>query len=355
MKTMCALLQVTIFLCSVAMINGNCLESCHSVEKPSSLGTHCTVLQWSELKNCSLTTLVLSKNSIEIIETSHDSTFKNITHFFMTKNNLKHLPDNFLHDAVDLLSLNLSYNKLISLPTGFLKNSSILKNLSLEGNSLSSIPSSVISPVLESLTVDCECNVARAIIDGMPEHCKNTTDCTLQVKCQKDSRWYNMSDFYQEECSETNLPLVLYIVVPIVALALIVGGIILYLCHRKKKLNFVSKSTSDKSPAHSQPRYMTRNVDIAPNTSEELRDPRQDYENVIVGYRQSDQVKSYDYLERPKKKSVNSNDMIEEDIYLESDVNDQPIYNNTQAVYYSYTEHGPMDKEEDDVYIIPDQ
>lgn len=56
--------------------------------------------------------------------------------------------------------------------------------------------------------------------------------------------------------------------------------------------------------------------------------------------------------------SAHSKQTMEEDPYLESDVceGNQPIYSNTQGVYYNYGNHGDIgiNKEDDDVYILPD-
>lgn len=59
-----------------------------------------------------------------------------------------------------------------------------------------------------------------------------------------------------------------------------------------------------------------------------------------------------------KKTEAPSKQTMEEDPYLESDVceGNQPIYSNTQGVYYNYGNHGDIgiNKEDDDVYILPD-
>ncbi|KAM4807916.1 uncharacterized protein WCC33_001119 [Rhinophrynus dorsalis] len=130
------------------------------------------------------------------------------------------------------------------------------------------------------------------------------------------------------------------------------------MCRKKKSTtNLQNKEISHKSPAHGQPRYTTRNMDSISTAADRFRDPKQDYENVIVGQLQPTKIKPYDHLKEEGSHHGKSNAIIEDDnIYLESDVNDQPIYSNTQALYYDYTDPtSNLNKEQDDVYILPDQ
>ncbi|CAI9600466.1 unnamed protein product, partial [Staurois parvus] len=161
-----------------------------------------------------------------------------------------------------------------------------------------------------------------------------------------------LGDYFTENCG-SQVFLILYIVLPIVALGLIVGGVTLYLCKKRNSADFGSKTDTEKSPSHEQPRYMARNMDIMASTSNQ--GPRQEYENVFIGHLQT---KPHDYSKEKCRPEAPSKQTMEEGIYLESDVNEgnQPIYSNTQGVYYNYCNQGDIgiNKEDDDVYILPD-
>ncbi|XP_053558930.1 uncharacterized protein LOC128649600 [Bombina bombina] len=342
---MCALLLLAVFLYGVINTNGQCLKpDCQFVD-PSGRELNCTLLKWPNCKN----TVNLSNKGIEYVEIQTNTTFQSLVNLDISNNKLTHLPEHFLYNAFALKEINLSNNMLKSLPENFLRNSSKLENIRLEGNQLSFIPSSIFHRDLVNITTDCNCKIAGTLIQDKSDLCNNMTKCP-SITCQTASGSSSVDDYYKKECGYL---LILYIAIPIVILVLVIGGVILFVCKRKRKhSDFESKSVTDKSPAHSQPRYMTRNVDSVPTASKS--NPRQDYENVVIGYMQPEQALSYEYPNKSKSQGTNSNNMMEE-IYLESDVNDQPIYNNTQDVYYNYTDHGPINKEEEDVYIVPDQ
>ncbi|MEE6488274.1 hypothetical protein FKM82_015176 [Ascaphus truei] len=352
-----ALQLLVLFLYYITNTNGNCVTFECSLVNLNIRGTDCSKPEGSELNTCQKISLILS-NSIVNVKTSPESDFNMLTKLDISGNKLRNLPENFLSNAKELQDLNLGHNMLESLPMTFLKNSPKLKVLRLEGNSLTSIPSAIFQPQLLNLTVDCDCYMARPVMNGILQRCPNVTDCPdYSFKCKLESGWSDVEDFYQEKCGMTNL-LAVYIVVPIVILALVAGGVIYYLKQKNKNTaDFENKGTADKSPAHVQPHYITRKVETAPTVLNQSRGLGQDYENVFIGHMQTEQPKPFHYLDGKQKQAANSNPMTEEDIYLESDVHegDQPIYNNTQGVYYSYTKPGPIIKEEEDVYIVPDQ
>ncbi|XP_068127298.1 leucine-rich repeat-containing protein 25 [Hyperolius riggenbachi] len=209
----------------------------------------------------------------------------------LSSNELKQLPQDFLYNAVALENIDLKDNKLEKLPVKFLSNSSKLQELHLEQNQLSEIPSSVFQPGLRNLTVDCKCDV----IHSIKLHLSNTSTnpAALSVTCGRSSDFEGIEDFFQQNCSSHKL-LVLYIILPILALCFISGGAALHLWKKKKNSAAIgSKATQENSPSHGQPRYITNNMDAIRTTSNQGQ--RQDYENVFVGHLQPNKIKPYDY------------------------------------------------------------
>ncbi|XP_063785417.1 uncharacterized protein LOC134933819 [Pseudophryne corroboree] len=310
----------------------------------------CQLLKWSDYQSCP--SLNLSNNNIVQIEVDEKSDYSALTDLDMSHNKITNFKEGFLSNAIALKVINLRNNNLGQLPNMFLANSSSLQVVNLEGNELSEIPASVLHPSLLTLTVDCSCDVGNSIKMHLSQNEKNYS--SLSIRCQMSSSWSSLNDFYAINCGMTRL-LVLYIVLAIVALGFIIGGVALYMRNRKKRLAaFENKATANQSPAHGQPRYTSRNMDSIATASNQGQ--RQDYENVFVGHLATKEIKPYDYLEEQRVPGAHSKHTVEEDIYLESDVNegDQPIYSNTQ-VYYDYSDSSKINKEDDDVYILPDQ
>ncbi|XP_075706796.1 leucine-rich repeat-containing protein 25 [Rhinoderma darwinii] len=307
-------------------------------------------LIWSQFNNC--VDVMLRNKSINDIEISNSSTYSKVTKLDISFNNLRVLPHGFLSTATALQEVHLQGNFLEHLPEMFLQNSSSLHVFRLEGNPLYEIPASVFHVSLVNLTVDCRCTLVSSILVHLNGN-------TTSAMCQMSSEWTNLKDFYEENCGIQYL--VLYTVLPILVLGLIIGAVALYIWKRRgSSASLENKANADKSPAHGQPRYMSRNMEGTATTLSPGQ--RQDYENVFVGELQTTEIKPYDYLENKHEPATHSNKhrVEEDDIYLESDINegDQPIYSNTQGIYYNYSDAGPMkstNKEEDDVYILPDQ
>ncbi|XP_044140809.1 leucine-rich repeat-containing protein 25 isoform X1 [Bufo gargarizans] len=313
-----------------------------------------TILIWSKFNNCS--NVILRHKSITAIETSQESRYDKLMKFDISDNNLKRLPEDFLFNSVCLEEVHLGNNSLESLPEMFLINSSRLKTLSLEGNPLREVPASVFHVTLVTLTIDCKCELVSNI--SMHLNGNVTKYPKLSATCQMSSEWMNLKDFYEENCGKQYLAL--YIVLPILAIGLIIGGVALYIWKWKRSsTSLENKGAPDKSPAHVQQRYTSRNTEGIETTLSPHQ--RQDYENVFVDHLRATETKSHGFMGNEHKPSTHSSKhTAEEDVYLESEINDgdQPIYTNTQGIYYNYTEPSfmeGMNKEEDDVYILPDQ
>ncbi|XP_053321697.1 leucine-rich repeat-containing protein 25 [Spea bombifrons] len=360
---MFVLFQFTFLLYTFSSANGVCF-SFNCSEKVNLSGhekfENCSMLKWSEFNKCHmLSTLILSHNSISSVETFPEATFQNLVSLDMSDNKLTKLPDDFLQDAKDLVELNLSKNRLNSLPPNFLKNSLQLNILNLQENQLSDIPSTIFHHGLQNVTFDCTCSLAHSVTLYKKNICQNYTNCHQSFNCKTASGWSRVDDFYKEKCGPPVL-LALYIAVPIGILVFVLSGGLFFVCWRNKKSTFLeSKENSDKSPARSQPRYMTRTIDSMSTASNQHR-CSQDYENIFVSEPiKTNHLKPYEYIES-EPSNVKSSTVVEEDIYLESDANEieQPVYSNTQPIYYSYTTPNVMNcsnKEDEDVYIIPDQ
>ncbi|XP_075061445.1 uncharacterized protein LOC142150092 isoform X2 [Mixophyes fleayi] len=342
-----------IMVMSVLYTLGDTNEKCLKHECENSANQTCK-LKWSNYQKCKALNFSHS-NIIDIVDTENVD-YSLITNLDLSYNKLRNLAEGFLSNAGALKEINLGNNNLEHLPTMFLNRSFSLQVVSLEGNPLSEIPASILQSELFNLTVDCRCDVGNSLKMYLS---KNATDHSrLSINCKMSSSWSTLVEFYTKNCGMHRL-LVLYIVLAIVALGFIIGGVALYMRNRKKRLAaFDNKATTDQSPAHGQPRYTSRNTDGTATTLNQGQ--RQDYENVFVGHLPTVEIKPYDYLEEQSGPGAHSKHRKEEDIYLESDVHegDQPIYSNTQGVYYNYTDSSQISnkyKEEDDVYILPDQ
>ncbi|XP_072261128.1 leucine-rich repeat-containing protein 25 [Pyxicephalus adspersus] len=329
-------------------------EVCNGTKCETLVNGICEPLHWSNFESCENVNLS-NNNIVTIIPTSN---YKLLEKLDLSHNRLAHLPEKFLSTAIALKEINLGNNILEELPENFLSNSSKLQMLKLEGNRITKIPTSVFHSSLLNLSVDCTCDLARSIVQQLNT---NSTDQSKPfVICTTSSitsKFEKVEEFFARNCGSQSF-LVLYIVLPTVALGVIVGGVALYLWKKNNSsANIVSKTSTEKSPSHGQPRYMTRNMDVAASTLNQ--NPGQNYENVFVGHFQTNKTKPHEYLTEQSRSGAPIEPTMEEDIYLESDVNegDQPIYSNTQGVYYNYCDHGNIhiNKEEDDVYILPDQ
>ncbi|XP_069596701.1 leucine-rich repeat-containing protein 25 isoform X2 [Ranitomeya imitator] len=337
---MCAAFMLMIFLYMAVNTKG-VSDQCGKIDS--------TTLIWSNCHNYSNVTL--NNKSINEIETNRESYYGNVSILDLSNNKIKVLPDGFLSNAIKLKVVHLQNNNLEGLPQTFLKNSSNLQVLSLEGNQLSTIPASIFHDTLHNLTVDCNCNLVNDLMD------KINSALIHNASCKSSSESANLQVFYEENCRKQYVTL--YIVLPILVIALIAGGVALYMWKRKTSSSTLqSKSAANMSPVLGQPRYMSTNMETTATTVQPGQ--KQDYENVFVGYLPTTETKPYGYGKNEHKTGTHSKPTTEGKIHLESDVyeGDQPIYTNTHGIYYNYTEprlRNSNSKEEEDVYILPDQ
>ncbi|XP_056430255.1 leucine-rich repeat-containing protein 25 isoform X2 [Hyla sarda] len=308
-----------------------------------------TILIWSQFNNCEH--VMLRNKSINHIYTNKSSHYGKLTILDISNNKLSDLPKDFLSTANALKEVHLEHNELKHLPEMFLSNSHALETVTLEGNPLSEIPASIFRETLVNLTVDCRCDLVSNVMNAL-----NYSE-VVSATCKESAVLHNLKDFYDANCG--NQYLALYILLPTLMLVLLVGGVALYFWKRKRtSASLESKDAADKSPAHGQSRYTSRNIESTETTFSPGN--RQDYENVFVGHLTTETTPR-GYLENDHRPGTHrSKHVAEEDIYLESDVNegDQPIYTNTQGLYYNYSEpthEKSRSHEEDDVYILPDQ
>uniref|UniRef100_A0A8C5PAC4 Uncharacterized protein n=1 Tax=Leptobrachium leishanense TaxID=445787 RepID=A0A8C5PAC4_9ANUR len=351
-------LHLLVFLYTITQAYGDCFNfNCSQMPYQEQL-VQCSLNWTTEFNEC--TRLNVSHKTISKIIVSPKSIFKKLQHLDMSYNKLEELPESFLKDATALVTLSLINNKLMKLPKFFLNKSEKMEILKLEGNNLMSIPSTVFQQTLRNLTVDCVCSLALSISQSVSSRCVNSSNCHVQdIKCKLDSTSYTLNEFLLEKCGSIKL-LAIYITIPILLLCLILG-IAAYFVYKRmmKSTDFESKGSPEKSPAHMQPRYITRNKDSITQASTQMSGERKDYENVMVtGPIKNCEIKPYEWLDCETQIGKSHVD-VEEGIYLESDVNegDQPIYSNTQPTYYSYTEPSTINnehKEDEDVYILPD-
>lgn len=270
-------------------------EVCNRINCEKSALQTCELLQWSNFTSCKI--VILNNNSIKNINPA--SPYTSLQKLDLSYNSLKELPEHFLSDATAIKEINLGNNILEQLPENFLSNSSNLQVLKLEGNLLSKIPSSVFHSSLLHLSVDCKCDLANGIMqhlnNTLTDHSKLSVTCTSSSHSHASS-FEKLGDFLTENCGSQTY-LILYIVLPILALCLIVGGVILYLWKKKNSVNFGSKIDTEASPSNGQPRYTTRNTSVMGSTSNQ--GPRQDYENVFIGHLQT-KTKPYEYSKEQK-------------------------------------------------------
>ncbi|KAG8594402.1 hypothetical protein GDO81_001189, partial [Engystomops pustulosus] len=278
---MLAVFMLMIFLCTSVYTNE---ENCQFDTIKGSK------LIWSQFNNCSHVTL--KNKNISAIDTSKESNYGKLKILDISNNSLRFLPEDFLSNAIILQEVNLQANLLEGLPKMFLINSSSLQILRLEHNRLSVIPPSVFHGTLVKLTVDCRCDLISNIL--MHLNTNDTEYPNLSAMCQMASELTNIKDFHVEYCGKQYL--MLYIVLPILVIAFIVGGTALYLWKKKRSsTDLENKDTSNKSPAHGQPRYMSRNMEGTESTLSPGH--RQDYENVFIGHLQTTEIKPRNYIE----------------------------------------------------------
>ncbi|XP_026510801.1 leucine-rich repeat-containing protein 25 [Terrapene carolina triunguis] len=300
----------------------------------------CVDQDWSEFS--SKTSLNLSNCGIKEINGSAQ-VGRSVEMLDLSFNCLQSLPRDFLSQARGLERLYLQHNQLWELPTEFFKNATNLRSLSLQGNPLRSVPASAFPRSLQSLVVDCKCDVVGSVVS----HCRSPTNSTNRTcHCLSGEGIVNVTEFNTQECQPLCTPLCVAITSSLLAVLLLVGGlgVVLFLLRRRRQASVIhSKRESTASIPHGQPRYISRNAETGPGQAS-------DYENVFIGHSQP--VGQYECLER-KGPQYRVQQPVDEECYMESDAcGDQPVYANTQQLYNSSFPE-PSDAEE--VYIVPDK
>lgn len=324
------LLLVPVFLCHAMLSSSQLCYNLTHEHNVNELNLSSKTISCFTNQNLSVPTnyikLDLSNNMLDLLPEYIIS--PSLTEVYLQKNNFKNLSDKFW-------------------------NHKCLQELHLEGNELSSVQGSVICNTT-ILSIDCQCDIIKSVIK---HHCQNSK-CPGNFTCSLESKPNEaIMYFYEQTCKDLNL-LPLYIV-----LSLLVVVALLVLAVRGIKGN--SETTSTKQDAestspHQQPRYISsaRPACAATNPSRESpyepAPQHKDYENVLIGPLHSAQRPNYASTVQPTPRYIAT---MNEDFYLQCDVdvNDQPVYSNTDAVYYDYSAEAVPSPRDDDIYILPDQ
>ncbi|XP_054835163.1 leucine-rich repeat-containing protein 25 isoform X2 [Eublepharis macularius] len=219
----------------------------------------------------------------------------------LSHNRLSRLPSDFLSSTEKLELLFLQGNSLPELPPAFFGQTSHLKGLKLEDNPLPSVPASLFRLCLETLSVDCRCDVARDI----SSYCQRR-NCTRSISCHCSSPqgFLNVTDFYAQQCQGFSVALYAAIVVPI--LVLLLGATVVYVLIRRKKGATTVQEKRDSSISNgAQPRYISH---ISPqiNPAKDVGG-HADYENIFIGAPQESRGGHKErYSRKPPKSSISS-------------------------------------------------
>nr|XP_028569611.1 uncharacterized protein LOC114588463 [Podarcis muralis] len=258
----------------------------------------------------------------------------------LSGNDLRSLPDGFLSRAAKVRKLRLSNISLQEIAPQFFANASGLQELWLEKNPLRWVPTGAFHGCLEKLAVDCQCPVSESVLSYC-QNCSSDTDCQCFTS---ESRARNVSDFHAQQCQGMPGSLYAAIVVPIVAVVLLAG--LAYFLIRRKGAAAISHNKRDSSASegvHGQPRYISH----AGPQGEGSHGCHANYENIDhgAGARQGKR--------RASKPSTSRMSPGAPDPDVPQD--DQPVYANTQDLYYNYSGGPPSGNTEEDIYIVPDQ
>ncbi|XP_058019256.1 leucine-rich repeat-containing protein 25 isoform X2 [Ahaetulla prasina] len=256
-----------------------------------------------------------------------------------------------LESAKKLESLFLHKNKLKRLPSDFFNKTPNLKVLSLEKNQLGSLSIAESYRCLKELRVDCKCSVARGIVN----YCHNCSNQGIKCQCFTSERLDNVTDFYKDRCSaSTGYDLYIGIIISILILLLL--AILVFFVIRWKKgapINQGKRSSNTSEGASGQSRYVSH----LPQPGNAFQDTEfhEDYENVLKDQSKGKvgKVKSRQGNHQSQKETT-TNRFPSKGENSDSAEGHQPVYANTQELYYNYSGKS-IPEAVDDVYIIPDQ
>lgn len=243
----------------------------HLINRTSSSGA----LSWERL-DASLPCVNISGTNITEIR-GNPAWKSPLKELDLSHNRLHSLPTGFLNHTEGLERLFLHGNRLRELPPAFFEKTDRLKELRLEGNPLSSVPTSLFHLCLETLSVDCRCDVAGSV----SSYCQQL-NCTQSIlcRCSSPQGFLNLTDFYAQQCP--GMSVAVYAAIGASALALLLGATVAYiLIWRKKKVTMVQEKRESSTSNGAQPRYISHTSPqggpahgIGGNT---------DYENVFIG------------------------------------------------------------------------
>ncbi|XP_072833955.2 uncharacterized protein LOC140701663 [Pogona vitticeps] len=196
----------------------------------------------------------------------------------------------------------------------------------------------------------CTCEEAKDLYTA----CLN---CTPSAACQCTSSSsqgrLNLTDFYAQECHGSATRAALYVAIILPPVALLLAALLVYAFVQRRKVASLGhdKRASKASDAGlGQPRYISHTSPLG----DAARSPpgHQEYENVFVDQPQGARGGRSERRSRKPSKSRPPSKVRDTD----STQNDQPIYANTQDVYYNYVGRpATQEVHNEGVYVIPDQ
>ncbi|KAJ6664325.1 hypothetical protein lerEdw1_008544 [Lerista edwardsae] len=260
----------------------------------------------------------------------------------LSHNQLQELPQEFWDNIQNLEKLYLNDNKLKQFPSKFGK----LVELRLEGNELTdtSLPTKPFPKTLKSLSVDCDCELVNATIF----HC---TDCAVECRETYGTGLLNATEYHIQQCGvqKAGINISIPIVVSILAL-LLVAGTAYFLIRRKKKgatFGQDKRASNASNVTQGQPRYLTHS---GPQDLDRGTGHHANYENVFIDQAQEARGGPGDHQSQRQPKSRLPSSVEK----ANNSLAEQPIYANTQDVYYNYPGQTASQAPDEEVYIMPD-
>nr|XP_056723569.1 leucine-rich repeat-containing protein 25-like [Euleptes europaea] len=323
---------------------GHPLEATCPPDNPNNLTSSLGVLNWEGLEPSRTCVNISGQNITEI--TGIPSQGRSLKELDLSHNSLGSLPDGLLNNTGGLEHLFLQNSGLHELPPALFENADHLKELRLEGNPrLPSVPATLFRLCLETLSVDCRCDVAESI----SSYCQRL-NCTPSISCLCSSPrgFLNVTDFYAQQCR--GLSVAMYAAIVISVLAVLLGAAVAcVLIRRKKRGAAVQEKRESRTSNGAQPRYISH-AGLQANPAQGLG-AHADYENVFIG---QPQEADRGHMARNSSKQPKSRSHRKvQKANASPPGGEQPIYANAQEVYYNYVETpAPLDE---DLYVMPDQ